>query len=36
MQLAQMGVKTSVTDVLVRTLRPVDTIDILVDSVPFD
>ena len=36
MQLTQMGVNTSAVAVLGRTLRPVNVIDILVDSDPFD
>ena len=36
MQLAQMGIYTSALNVLGKTLRPVDVIDVLVDSEPFD
>ena len=34
--MAQMGISTSAIDVLGRTLRPVDVIDVLVDSESFD
>ena len=36
MQLIRMDVSTSAFDVLVRTLRPVDVINVLVDSEPSD